>query len=98
MLCGRTATTPFRPADGPRHPERNSGEPHPTWRREMKKRMVYLLVLAALALAACTPAAATEAPSVGTGTEGLPDLGGREVTDRKSTRLNSSHRCISYAV
>ena len=46
----------------------------------MKKRMVYLLVLAALALAACTPAAATEAPSVGTGTEGLPDLGGREVT------------------
>ena len=46
----------------------------------MKKRMVYLLVLAALALAACTPAAATEAPSAGTGTEGLPDLGGREVT------------------
>src|SRR3990172_5987524 len=80
MLCGRTATTPFRPADGQRHPERHSGEPHPIWRREMKKRMVYLLVLAALALAACTPAAATEAPSVGTGTEGLPDLGGREVT------------------
>ena len=46
----------------------------------MKKRMVYLLVLTALALAACTPAAATEAPSAGTGTEGLPDLGGREVT------------------
>jgi polar amino acid transport system substrate-binding protein len=46
----------------------------------MKKRMVYLLVLAALALAACTPAAATEAPSAGTGTDGLPDLGGREVT------------------
>jgi len=46
----------------------------------MKKRMVYLLVLAALALAACTPAAATEAPGAGTGTEGLPDLGGREVT------------------
>jgi len=45
----------------------------------MKKRMVYLLVLAALALAACTPAAATEAPG-GTGTEGMPDLGGREVT------------------
>src|SRR3990170_8052295 len=79
MLCGRTATTPFRPADGRRHPERHSGEPHPIWRREMKKRMVYLLVLAALALAACTPAAATEAPG-GTGTEGMPDLGGREVT------------------
>ena len=46
----------------------------------MKKRMVYLLVLAALAVAACTPAAATEAPSAGTGAEGLPDLGGREVT------------------
>jgi polar amino acid transport system substrate-binding protein len=46
----------------------------------MKKRMVYLLVLAALAVAACTPAAATEAPSAGTGTDGLPDLGGREVT------------------
>jgi polar amino acid transport system substrate-binding protein len=46
----------------------------------MKKQMVYLLVLAALALAACTPAAATEAPSAGTGTDGLPDLGGREVT------------------
>jgi len=45
----------------------------------MKKRMVYLLVLAALALAACTPAAATEAPG-GTSAEGLPDLGGREVT------------------
>jgi polar amino acid transport system substrate-binding protein len=42
--------------------------------------MVYLLVLAALAFAACTPAAATEAPSAGTGTDGLPDLGGREVT------------------
>src|SRR5437763_16979083 len=23
---------------------------------------------------------------------------GREIADRKSTRLNSSHRCISYAV
>jgi len=45
----------------------------------MKKRMVYLLVLAALALAACTPAAATEAPG-GTSAEGLPDLAGREVT------------------
>ena len=45
----------------------------------MKKRMLYLLVLAALALAACTPAAATEAPG-GTSAEGLPDLGGREVT------------------
>jgi polar amino acid transport system substrate-binding protein len=41
--------------------------------------MLYLLVLAALALAACTPAAATEAPG-GTSAEGLPDLGGREVT------------------
>jgi polar amino acid transport system substrate-binding protein len=45
----------------------------------MMKRMVYVLVLAALALAACTPAAATEAPG-GTSAEGLPDLGGREVT------------------
>ncbi|HLE23855.1 MAG TPA: ABC transporter substrate-binding protein [Anaerolineales bacterium] len=44
----------------------------------MKKRMVYLLVLLTVALAACTPAAATQAP--GTGAEGLPDLGGREVT------------------
>jgi polar amino acid transport system substrate-binding protein len=41
--------------------------------------MVYALVLLTLALAACTPAAATQAPS-GTGAEGLPDLGGREVT------------------
>jgi polar amino acid transport system substrate-binding protein len=45
----------------------------------MKKRMLYLLVLAALALAACAPAAATEAPG-GTSAEGLPDLGGGEVT------------------
>ena len=45
----------------------------------MKKRMVYLLVLLTVALAACTPAAATEAPG-GTSAEGLPDLGGREVT------------------
>ena len=45
----------------------------------MKKRMVYLLVLLTVALAACTPAAATQAPG-GTSAEGLPDLGGREVT------------------
>src|SRR3990172_1341494 len=80
MLCGRPALTPSALSTANAPPERYSGEPHPIWRREMKKRMVYLLVLAALALAACTPAAATEAPSVGTGTEGLPDLGGREVT------------------
>jgi polar amino acid transport system substrate-binding protein len=43
------------------------------------KRMVYVLVLLTVALAACTPAAATEAPG-GTSAEGLPDLGGREVT------------------
>ncbi len=45
----------------------------------MKKRIVYLLVLAALAFAACTPAAATEAPG-GSAAAGLPDLGGREIT------------------
>jgi polar amino acid transport system substrate-binding protein len=45
----------------------------------MKKRSVYLLVLLTVALAACTSQAATEAPG-GTGAEGLPDLGGREVT------------------
>jgi len=45
----------------------------------MKKRIVYLLVLTAVALAGCTTQAATEAPSGG-GTEGLPDLGGQEVT------------------
>jgi polar amino acid transport system substrate-binding protein len=41
--------------------------------------MVYLLVLLTVAVAACTPAAATEAPG-GTSADGLPDLGGREVT------------------
>jgi polar amino acid transport system substrate-binding protein len=41
--------------------------------------MLYLLVLLTVAVAACTPAAATEAPG-GTSAEGLPDLGGREVT------------------
>lgn len=45
----------------------------------MKKRMLYLLVLAAVSLAGCTTQAATEAPG-GTAAEGLPDLGGREVT------------------
>ena len=44
------------------------------------KRMVYVLVLLAVALAGCTTPAATEAPGGGTGAEGLPDLGGREVT------------------
>src|SRR5437879_12909074 len=29
---------------------------------------------------------------------GLPYVGAGVVGDRKSTRLNSSHRCISYAV
>src|SRR5437762_8188893 len=28
----------------------------------------------------------------------LVEVNGKEVEDRKSTRLNSSHRCISYAV
>src|ERR1017187_10592388 len=28
----------------------------------------------------------------------MPDVGDQETRDRKSTRLNSSHRCISYAV
>src|ERR1017187_7584367 len=37
------------------------------------------------------------------GTTGLPGAGGGAIlaarrTDRKSTRLNSRHRCISYAV
>jgi polar amino acid transport system substrate-binding protein len=45
----------------------------------MTKRLVYLLVLLTVAVAACTPAAATEAPG-GTSADGLPDLGGREVT------------------
>jgi len=44
----------------------------------MRKRMVYLLALLAVLLASCT-AQPTAAP-VGGGTEGLPDLGGREVT------------------
>ena len=44
----------------------------------MKKRMLYLLVLAVVALSACTTQA-TEAPG-GASAEGLPDLGGREVT------------------
>src|SRR5436189_1281899 len=36
---------------------------------------------------------------VGECVDGLPgDLADRLRTDRKSTRLNSSHRCISYAV
>src|ERR1017187_9767011 len=30
--------------------------------------------------------------------DGGRETGVRETTDRKSTRLNSSHRCISYAV
>src|SRR5437762_8241560 len=30
--------------------------------------------------------------------EALAGLGARPLLDRKSTRLNSSHRCISYAV
>src|SRR5436189_6347262 len=30
--------------------------------------------------------------------EGEPDVGIAKAIDRKSTRLNSSHRCISYAV
>jgi polar amino acid transport system substrate-binding protein len=45
----------------------------------MMKRAVYLLVLLTLALSACTTAAPTEVTG-GTGAEGLPDLGGREVT------------------
>ena len=45
------------------------------------KRILILtgLAVAALALAACAGGAATQAPTGG-GTEGLPDLGGREVT------------------
>jgi polar amino acid transport system substrate-binding protein len=45
----------------------------------MKKRIVYLMVLLTVALAACTSQAATQAPGGGAA-EGLPDLGGREVT------------------
>lgn len=45
----------------------------------MKKRVVYMLILLTLALAACTSQAATQAPGGGAA-EGLPDLGGREVT------------------
>src|ERR1017187_7745904 len=32
------------------------------------------------------------------GMSSQPDVSSDPVTDRKSTRLNSSHRCISYAV
>src|SRR5437762_9951293 len=32
------------------------------------------------------------------GTSAMTGIGGVNVIDRKSTRLNSSHRCISYAV
>jgi polar amino acid transport system substrate-binding protein len=45
----------------------------------MTKRLIYLLVLGTVALAACTTQAATEAPG-GSAAAGLPDLAGREVT------------------
>src|SRR5437879_10283110 len=34
----------------------------------------------------------------GIGMEAVVDQALRDIEDRKSTRLNSSHRCISYAV
>jgi polar amino acid transport system substrate-binding protein len=46
----------------------------------MTRKLLYIVAaLSVAALAACTAQQATEAPTGG-GTEGLPDLGGREVT------------------
>ena len=60
-------------------------------------RHISLLAVSLLALAACTPEKQQEAddytqyvnPFIGT------DFTGNTYPDRKSTRLNSSHRCTS---
>src|SRR5207245_9976458 len=44
------------------------------------------------------PPATSRAPSRAAARNGLPGIPGRPFRDRKSTRLNSSHGSISYAV
>src|SRR5207248_6210117 len=67
------------------------------WRRLLMEKMPYQPELDAIAIQATTPVVSTDWQ------QRLPFLCGtrvvmRELRDRKSTRLNSSHRTISYAV
>src|ERR1017187_4385928 len=46
----------------------------------------------------CKECHVTQSENYGASVHGLALAMGRKDSDRKSTRLNSSHRCISYAV
>src|SRR3712207_8922025 len=73
---------------------RSSGGNHPM--KSMLRPLVLMLLVSALLAACGTPA---EPPaSGGASTGGDAAAGAQGGSDRKSTRLNSSHANISYAV
>src|SRR5437667_2972499 len=80
-------------------PNRQSkiGNRYSFWRPNMKKHSVVLVMIAMLA-ALCIPAAFAQATGTVKGV--AKDMQGNPIAgaDRKSTRLNSSHITISYAV
>src|SRR5437879_13913708 len=71
-----------------RRPPRSTLFPYTT----LFRSLFYLIIGAALALAAAGHVGATREEEADGHADALL------VRDRKSTRLNSSHRCISYAV
>src|SRR5699024_11794691 len=79
---------------------------HTAPRLELVQKAAGLAALAAFTLTACTandePAdtnqGAAESPDTETPADGQTDDTDDDTTDRKSTRLNSSHVSISYAV
>src|SRR3712207_7380203 len=84
-----------------RRPPRSTLFPYTTLFRSpppRKRRSRWLLLLLAVGAAAGVIAARGRSSTGGGTLETTGPLGGATATDRKSTRLNSSHANISYAV